>query len=865
MGAVYRATDTKLNRDIALKLLPDAFAGDPDRLARFTREAQILASLNHPNIASIYGVEDRALVLEFVDGQTLSGPLSEEDAIPLFHQLIDALEYAHEKGIVHRDLKPANIKITPETRLKVLDFGVAKAVAAVSFPIERSLAATRTMEVSTIGHIVGTPAYMSPEQARGHSVDRRTDIWAFGVVLYEILTGRALFARETVSDTLAAVLSHEPDFDAVPPRFRRLLRLCIERNLRRRLRDISGARILLEDAAAPVDVVSPFRATHVVAWKVAALAAAALAFAASVVAWRATRPLLRPLTILSVDLGRDAVADQRTVFALSPDGRRIVFTARSPDGLQILATRSLDQSNAIPLNGTDGAADPFFSPDGEWIGFFSDGKLKKVPAQGGAPVVLADGIPDPRGAAWGQNGFIVFAANPSTGLSRIPVSGGALQRITDPATKGQQTHRWPQFLPGARALIFTAFSSSVGSKLAEIDALDLETGQSKTVQQGGYFGRYLPSGHLVYVHDGTLFAVRFDPSKLRTTGAATPVLRDVAANSVTATGRFDFPAAPLDGGTLVYISGRPESVPARIVWLDPTGKAERVPSGGGIFVSSVSPDGRLFACHVGAIGAMNIQVWDGARDVATSITSGTLNYTDPVWTPDGRHLVFSSSPANGPAALWWARADGSGAPWRLRQDGPRMVASSFSPDGQYLAYTQASNETGEDIWILPLDMADPENPRAEAPISFLRTPAAEFNPMFSPDGRWMAYASQENGPMEIFVRSYSGAGGRWQVSSGGGVFARWSRTHRQLLYATIDGRMMVSDYEIRGSSFVPGKPRVWSDTRIVSNMGRPTFEISPDGRRVLTSINTAEPAAQNTPVHVMFLLNFFDELKRRLP
>jgi hypothetical protein len=374
MGEVWRATDTKLGRDVAIKILPESFATDAERLARFTREAQVLASLNHPNIAAIYGVEDRALVLELVEGEAPAGPLSVEEALPLIHQLIDALEYAHERGIVHRDLKPANLRLTPDRRLKVLDFGLAKALSsdAIAQP-DAANSPTLTMRATMAGVIMGTAAYMAPEQARGHAVDKRADIWSFGVVLYELLTGRQLFAGETVSDTLAAVLTRDPDLAGVPPRFHRLLRLCLTRDPRQRLRDISGARLLLDEAPA-----TSKRST--LPWIVAALAVVA---AIGVAVWRAPRATTPSLMRLSVDLGREAQADQLSVFALSPDGRRIVYTAHTPDGRRVLATRLFAQGNVELLRGTEGAVDPFFSPDGQWVGFFADTKLKKIPMNGG--------------------------------------------------------------------------------------------------------------------------------------------------------------------------------------------------------------------------------------------------------------------------------------------------------------------------------------------------------------------------------------------------------------------------------------------------------------------------------------------------
>jgi Tol biopolymer transport system component/predicted Ser/Thr protein kinase len=857
MGAVYRATDTKLNRDVAVKVLPDSFAADPDRLARFTREAQVLASLNHPNIAAIYGVEERAIVLELVEGQTLTGPLSEGEALPLITQLIDALEYAHEKGIVHRDLKPANIKVTPEGRLKVLDFGLAKALAMDPTASDPASSPTITMRATMAGIIMGTAAYMSPEQARGQAVDKRADIWAFGVVLYEILTGRALFEGETVSDILAAVLRQELAVEAVPPRFRRLLRLCLTRDPRQRLRDISGARLLLEEpasAAVPVFEPPPVRRTP---WIAAVGIAGLLAVIALSVAWWATRPVVRPLMRLNVDLGAEAFADQRTVFALSPTATRIVFTARSPEGKRLLGTRELDQAKVNLLRGTEGATDPFFSPDGQWIGFFADGKLKKISLLGGAPITLYDAARNPRGGTWAKDGSIVFTAGPSTGLSRIPGSGGAAQVLTTPGTKGQATHRWPQYLPRSQAVLFTAHTATTGLNDAEIDALDLKTGTWKTVQRGGFYGRYLPSGHLVYVHEGVLLAVRFDPDSLETIGAPVAILNDVAANDVTAAGRFDFSASLEYPGAFGYMSGKPDAVASRPVWLDPTGKREPA-----LYSGVLSPDGRLLATSLGGIGKATIQVWDFRREILTAITSNPSDVTYPIWAPDGKHVVFGSGTDLG-HNLWWARSDGAGEPRKLAQAAGLMQPTSFSPDGKRLLYTEVSKETGSDLWSLPLDLSDRENPKPGAPEAFLRTPAEEMNGRFSPDGKWIAYAGQEGGSWQIYVRPFPGTGGRWQISSSDAAYVQWSRAGRELFFATTDGQIMAVDYDAQPENFSAGKPRLWTPVALSVNMGFTGFEMSPDETRVLANVMPDSSATGS--VHIGLLLNFFDELKRRLP
>jgi serine/threonine-protein kinase len=870
MGAVYRATDTKLAREVAIKVIPESFANDADRLARFTREAQVLASLNHPNIAAVYGVEERAIVLELVEGQTLSGPLTEEEALPLIQQLIDALEYAHEKGIIHRDLKPANIKVTPEGRLKVLDFGLAKALSseAAVGASEPANSPTMTMRATMAGVIMGTAGYMSPEQARGQAVDRRADIWSFGVVVFEMLTGRALFEGETVSDTLAAVLRQDPNIDNLPVRFRRLLRLCLARDARQRLRDISGARLLLEESGDPrpaalastsASTSSTGRSTG---WIAATAVCAVLAAIAGGIAWRATRPVEKPLMRLSVDLGEEAYGDPVSVFAFSPDGRRVAYMAHTAEGKRMLATREFAQNKVTLLRGTEDAMIPFFSPDGEWIGFFAGQKLMKVAAEGGAPVIVADDIKNPRGASWGEDGNIVMAMTPSTGLTRVSAAGGTVQTLTNPAAKGQMTHRWPQILTGGRTVIFTCHVMTSALDDAEICALDLKSGQWKTVQKGGYFGRYLPSGHLVYTHLGQLFAVRFDKERLETKGTPVVVLEDLAANRVSAAGRFDF-AAEAGAGIFGYMSGRSDIVASRLMWLDASGKTEAV-GAGAPQAPEISPDGNLLAGMSGSIASVNVRVWDMRRDVTTSITNKAADYQAPIWAPDGRHLVYGLY-ADGVGQLLWARSDGATEPRKLTEGKSPLIPYSFSPDGKHLAYTLQEAGYSADLWTLPLDLRDPENPKAGTPEVFLRTPQAEIDASFSPDGKWIAYSSQEAGAFEVYVRPFPGPGGRWQVSAGDGVWPQWSRTGRQILYVTTTGRIMAADYEIRGDTFVAGKARLWSETRVNVNIGLPYFKLAAEGKRVLTYINPADTAENNTSVHVTMLLNFFDELKRRLP
>jgi Tol biopolymer transport system component len=757
MGAVYRATDTKLNRDVAVKVLPDAFAADPDRLARFTREAQVLASLNHPNIGAIYGVEEGALILELVEGPTLAeriacGPMPLEEALAIARQIAEALEYAHEKGIVHRDLKPANVKVTPEGRVKVLDFGLAKAFAQDPMPGDPASSPTLTMRATKAGFIAGTPAYMSPEQAKGKPVDRRADIWAFGVILAEMLTGRPMYAGETVSEVLAAVIMQEPEIpQSAPAHVCALLRRCLEKDPQFRLRAIGEAWIALvrpdEVATAPQ---SPF--TRGAPWWALATATAMIVVLA-VFLWRATRPIDLPLERLGVDLGPDAVEGWPYTAAISPDGTRIVYEMRSDGGGTMLATRLLDQSKAVILPDTVNGTQPFFSPDGQWIGFTADQRLKKISVEGGAAVPLCE-AQNMRGAAWSADGNI-YATIGLRKLFRVSTAGGTPQPLTNlagPSEHAYHSHRWPQILPGQAALLVSAGSNAKagGWDEANIEVFSFKTGQFKIVQHGGYFGRYLPSGHLIYLHQGTLFAVPFSPERLETRGTPVPILDDVAGSDTNGGGQFDFSPAPSGHGTLVYLSGKISAATLPAFWLDADGSRQPLwPSPPGPSVSPrLSPDGSRLAVSLNN----DIYIYDPQRGSSLRLSFDSAYNAYPVWTPDGKHIVYSRT---GASAMLWVRSDGSDQPQLLYEaKNGSAIPVSFTPDGRRLAFHQPGAGTGRDIWTLPLDLTDPDHPKAGAPELFLATPSDDVEPAFSPDGRWLAYSSGEAGTYEIYVRPF---------------------------------------------------------------------------------------------------------------
>jgi Tol biopolymer transport system component len=868
MGEVYRARDSKLNREVAIKVLPAAFTNDPDRMARFEREAQVLASLNHPHIAAIYGLEEsdgmRALVMELVEGPTLGEQMGGramalEETLPIVKQIAEALEYAHEKGIIHRDLKPANVKLTTDGRVKVLDFGLSKALEAPAQAVGNpSISPTLTIEGTRAGMILGTAAYMAPEQARGTVLDKRADIWSFGVVLYEMLTGKQPFAGATVSDTLAAVLKTEPDLTQAPVQAQKLLRRCLDKDPKCRLRDIGDVWELLEQPQAGSLPQSKLP------WAVAGALGAALILALWA-PWRSAKLVDRPLIRLSVNLGPDAVAGQFNTAVISPDGTRLVFPSKNPDGKQMLATRLLGETNPRLLSGTENGGDPFFSPDGKWIGFFADGKMKKISVQGGAPVVLCD-APNARGASWGEDGNIVAALDLRTALSRLPAEGGTPQPLTK-REGSAVAHRWPQHLPGGEAILFTLSSSGVAFEDASVVSVSLKTRAIKILVRGGYFGRYLPTGdstgHLVYVHEGVLFAVPFDPAQLELRGAAVPLLEDLASDPNSGAGQLSFSAAPSGPGTFVYRTGKVSAQSWPVWWLDNSGKTKPLIATPSVYVAPrFSPDGERLALMQITYNR-GIFVYDWRRETRSRLTvdSDTQLTSFPTWSPDGRHIVFQVSSAGG-YSLGWIRADGAGEIQHLRDSKNIMYPYSFFPDGR-LAYFERGPDTGNDLWTLPLDLSDPEHPKPGKPELFLRTPSNEGHPAVSPDGRWIAYKSDESGGDEVYVRPFPPGQGKWTISNAGGQLPVWSRNGRKLFFQNLDNRIMVEDYTATGDSFMQGKPHLWSDQQLHDVSGVLNYDLAPDGKRF--AIFPENKAPEKGDVHVTFLLNFFDELRRRVP
>jgi serine/threonine-protein kinase len=813
MGEVYRATDTKLGREVALKVLPESFAKDPERLARFEREARVLASLNHPNIAAIYGFEQvdgvLFLVLELVPGDTLRCPLPVAEALPIARQIAEALEAAHEKGIVHRDLKPANIKITPEGRVKVLDFGLAKALADDSAGGDPTHSPTMTAGTRA-GVILGTAAYMSPEQARGRPLDRRTDLWSFGCVLYEMLAGRSPLYADTLTDVLAAIVSREPDWQALPPdtpaNIRVLLRRCLQKDPQQRLRDAADARFEIEEAISgpgPQPALPSGTARTRPPWIWALAAALAGALVAGLAVWfLKPAPPSQARARLNVNLTPPQVLETAyasTALALSPNGQNLVYIGRSGAVAQ-LYLRPIDQFEAKPLAGTETALDPFFSPDGQWVGFFAAGKLKKVSIAGGPVTTLAD-APADAGASWGPDDTIVFCPDGwGLGLWRVPAGGGKAEAITRPdPQKGESLHALPSHLPGGDTVLFASFKGPSPDNAA-IEALSLKTGERRVLIPSATHARYVAPGRLVYARGGSLLAAPFDLARLAVTGPALPVLERVLTSSSAGTAQFSVAA----DGTLVYLPANSLHEERSVVAVDRSGVARPLTDSRRPYEDmALSPDGRRLALTIEG-PSWNIWILELARGALTRLTLEHDN-RDPRWTHDGKRVVYGSF-RNGRYGLYSKPADGSGPEEQLTTSGYSHSPESWSPDGRVLAFGEWRPDTQADIWLLPGADAATRQPRPLVATKF-----SDGSSAFSPDGRWLAWDSTESGREEVYVQPYPGPGARVQVSIDGGMRPVWAASGRELFYRNGD-KMMAVPIETK-PDFKAGAPRMLFEGR----------------------------------------------------
>jgi Tol biopolymer transport system component len=900
MGEVYRATDRKLKRQVAVKILPPALAADPDRLARFQREAEVLASLNHPHIAAIYGLEEadgvKALVMELVEGPTLAdriaqGPIPIDEALPIARQIAEALEAAHEQGIVHRDLKPANIKVREDGTVKVLDFGLAKLTEAGGAgragrdDLSQSPTLTSPAAMTGMGMILGTAAYMSPEQARGRAVDKRTDVWAFGAVLYEMLTGARAFDGEDITDMMAAVVKTTPNWTAlpadVPPHVVTLIQRCLEKDRHARIGDIAVARFLLSDDATRA--ASPAVATSVASaaaprWRQMMSWVLAAVLAGTLVGWLLPRRTTGALPVTHLQMGVlpadqlvgsiGSVRPARIAMALSPDGRFVVFAATRGTMTQ-LYVRRLDRGDATPVSGTEGASEPFFSPDGGWIGFQADNKIKKVPAAGGPPATICDLPPTGRGSgkSWGEDGSIFFVG--STGISKVSSAGGTPATVTTPDISKGERHSLPHPLPGGKALLFTAVNSTTEWETANVVLHSLDTGERRVLISGGADARYVSTGHLVYLKTGTLMAVPFDVRSQQVTGAPVALIEGVmqgvnAPNGADETGAGQFTMST--SGTLLYVTGGIGPIrQSSFVWVDRTGASQPMTAApAGPYLSPrLSPDGQRVAAHVrrGASRSNDVWVYDVVRGAPTRLTDSGSNGW-PIWSPDGKRLAFSATTA-GAINLHAINADGSGQPVRLATSDETQFPSSWSSSANAIAFLQRMGPGGGSmgIWVLPTE--------GDRKLKlFLESRFNLSHPEFSPDGHWMAYVSNESGALEVYVQAYPGPGEKTRISANGGTEPIWTANSRELLYRafTPSGLAFFSAAIRSLSPFRTDPPRLLFEAKpgeYDSTAPVRGWDVSADGQRFLLLRPMASTDKPVTVMHVV--LNWAEELKRLVP
>ena len=865
MGEVYRARDSQLGREVAIKVLPEEFTDHPQKLARFEREARLLAALNHPGIATLHGLEKVKgkpfLVMELVEGETLAeriarGPLPVDETLTLAQQIADALEAAHEKGVIHRDLKPANIKVDPEGQVKVLDFGLAKAFADEGPEGELSQSPTLSRDATRAGVILGTAAYMSPEQAKGKTVDKRSDIFSFGIVLYEMLTGKRAFAGEDVSDVLAAIIRAEPDWKGVPsdldPRIQSLLRRCLRKDRKTRLRDVGDVRNEIEAILAEPDTAVPSKAAKarapVLAWALAGVLAVAL-LATLWILWP-TAGAPEPPVRFSVNLG----AGDGQLFTgvggtpvLSPDGKTLALVGQMPGGNTQLYIRPLDNLEATPLSGTEGAYLPFFSPDGRWLAFFTAGALKKVSVSGGAALTIAE-APSPRGGTWGPDDTIVSTPTGATGLYRVPASGGTPVELTE-LSEGEQSHRFPRFLPNGKAVLFMIQAQGGTFDDATIEAVLLDTGERKVLHRGGTYPRYASSGHLLYAREATLFAMPFDAERIEPTGEPTPVIEGVGATGI---GEALFSVA--DDGSLVYVPGVGAAAESKLVWVDRQGVEQPVAETLRAYLDPrLSPDGQRLAVAISDADGYETWLLELGRGTLTRLTFGEGLSMRPLWSPDGERVIFASN-REGNWDIFSKPADGSGTAEQLTT-GAYRIPTSISSDGKSIVFRQNSDPSGRDIGMVRLE-------GESEPEMLLQTPFHEDTGMLSPDDRWLAYVSNESGREEIYARPFPGPGGKLQISTEGGTEPMWSRDGRELFYRT--GNKMMAIAIATEPELAPGRPTLLFEGRYLSGVstGNPAtgYDVAPDGRFVMIR---ADEASGPTQIHVV--LNWFEELKRLVP
>jgi serine/threonine protein kinase/Tol biopolymer transport system component len=861
MGEVYRARDIRLARDVAIKVLPDEFSRDSNRIARFRREAKLLAALSHANIATLYGLEESSgrpcLVMELVEGETLAeriarGPLPTTAAIRLFQQVSAGLGAAHERGILHRDLKPANIKVTSDGTARILDFGLAKMLADEGVSSQDSRAPTLT-KGSALGVILGTPSYMSPEQARGEEVDRRTDIWAFGCCLFEALTGKKAFPGETVTDVLASIARDEPPWDELPgalsPAIRRLLRRCLEKDRTRRIHHIADAALELEDAYYPrleERLSKPFKRIHYYGWMLGALVLGAV-LAGFV--FRSTGRPVPPNSVarLQMVLSHGPLAiSERPSLAISPDGSHIAYVGTDGETAK-LYVRAIDSLEARPIQGSEGASGPFFSPDGGSVGFFTGAELRRASLTGAGSHLVTGSPAVTRGAWWASKDMIYLTPTNAHGVVRESITRGKPEICSAPdPSKDERSHSWPQVLPGEKFAIVTVLGMDSSSyESASIAVLDLETRRLKTVLEGGYHGRVVPSGHLLYLSSGNLMAAPFSLSRLAVTGPATKVVSGVMSDARTGGAYY----AVSQTGTLVYARGAPLHIAEnRLMWVDRKGRTEAVSGERRVFRwPRLSPDGLRLAVSIEG-PSDDVWVFDLARGTLSRVTFESRNFA-PLWTPDGSHLVFSSTRAFVPN-LMIKEADGSGAAEPFVEWTSSSFPAAFMPNGQLAFMTGVVN----------MDIRVASSTGETRPL--LDSRFNEMSVSVSPHGKWLAFASDESGTSEVYVQPYPGPGGKTRVSTNGGTEPIWSHSGMELFYRNGD-EMIAVPMTVQPSLRV-GKPMLLFEGSFEPSVipGLRNYDVSGDDRRFVM----LEPLEQHKgPRELQVVLDWFDELEHLVP
>jgi len=861
MGEVYRAHDHELGRDVAIKVLPSRLANDPERVARLRREAKVLASLNHPNIAQIYGIAEdrgssestavRGLVLELVEGVTLADrllaapaahrALDVSESLRITRQIADALEAAHARGIIHRDLKPANIKITSSGIVKVLDFGVAKIATSGDDSDDRLQTSAATRE----GVIVGTASYMSPEQARGLNVDRRTDVWAFGCVLYELLTGRRAFDGATTTDSLAAVIGQEPEWQRLPPSLptsiRRLLVRCLQKDPDQRFRDIGDIRLLIDDAlSAAGDGVSAIvaRGRQHARW---IWAAGALALAIGVVAWLLLSRPAPPAETLRVSIMTPGPISAQLSGAISPDGRQLAFVATGPSGKTMLWARPLDSLNARELAGTERAAHPFWSPDGRSMGFIADGKLKRIDIAGGPVQIVADSTsPFRSGATWSRDGVIVFSPSPDR-LAAVPAAGGSVTTVvTADATTKQAFLTWPDFLPDGRHFLF--YASSAVPERSGVYVGSLDSKETKQILTTDIQAKYAEPGYLLFPRGDTLMAQPFDASRLETSGEPVAIADGVWFARTAHHASFSVSKT----GTLAYVNA--SQWDRQLVWFDRGGRARgsvEPPARDANGTPQLSADGARVAVARGEYGAGDIWILDATHGTPSRVTFSPEGHGLPVFSGDGRRLLFQT----GPQVIVKDLITGSENV--VIEEQPRSVAD-WSRDGRFLLFARA--RLGADVWAVDLK-------GDRRPFPYLETAANETQAQLSPDGRWVAYTSNESGRDEVYVQRFPMPGSKRQISSAGGAMPRWRRDGKELFYLAADQFLTAVPIRSEGA-FEVGPDIKLFRTRLVvqgsESSGLATaYDASPDGQRFLLD---GPPEDPGPPMTVVF--NWLGSLKK---